>query len=374
MPEDERFCFIMEWYDPHAALIRQYYLNFFPADNTCEMYDPKNRRPFLRRVKTEVGLEDLYIGRTLNIMSRQLNCVDYGDEFTRRKLCSKMESTLGIIKPDAVSKMGQIMEMVHEAGLRVGRLKMCSLSRDEAMDFYSEHQHKGFFNSLVDFMTSGPVMAFEMRGAGGISRWRQLLGPTDSATARSENPSCIRARFGTDNTRNACHGSDSPGSAAREVEFFFPSRGARRKSTATFSDCTCCVIKPHAVAEGQAGSIISRIMQEGFEISAMSTFNLEKANAEDFLEVYKGVVSEYSGMVEELTSGPCIALEVRAQDAPNVFRKFVGPADPEIARHLRPNTLRALYGKNKLQNGVHCTDMPEDALLEVEYFFKILDS
>ena len=84
---------------------------------------------------------------------------------------------------------------------------------------------------------------------------------------------------------------------------------------------------------GQAGAIISRIMQEGFEISAMSTFYLEKANAEDFLEVYKGVVSEYSSMVEELTSGPCIALEVRAQSAPEVFRKFVGPADP-VSVHL----------------------------------------
>ena len=57
--------------------------------------------------------------------------------------------------------------------------------------------------------------------------------------------------FFSDNTRNACHGSDSPGSAAREIEFFFPSRGVCRKNTATFSDCTCCVIKPHAVAGGE---------------------------------------------------------------------------------------------------------------------------
>jgi len=78
-------------------------------------------------------------------------------------------------------------------------------------------------------------------------------------------------------------------------------------------------------------------------------------------------------MVTELTSGPCIAMEIRAQDAPRVCRELVGPADPEIARHLRPNTLRALFGKDKVKNAVHCTDLPEDGLLEVEYFFKILE-
>lgn len=68
-----------------------------------------------------------------------------------------------------------------------------------------------------------------------------------------------------------------------------------------------------------------------------------------------------------------MALEIHATDAPRTFREFCGPADPEIARHLRPATLRALYGKNKVQNAVHCTDLPDDGILEVQYFFKILD-
>jgi nucleoside-diphosphate kinase len=66
-------------------------------------------------------------------------------------------------------------------------------------------------------------------------------------------------------------------------------------------------------------------------------------------------------------------MEIRAQDAPKTFREFVGPSDPEVARRLRPRTLRALFGRTKAQNAVHCTDLPEDGLLEVEYFFKILD-
>lgn len=79
---------------------------------------------------------------------------------------------------------------------------------------------------------------------------------------------------------------------------------------------------------GLSGQIISAIMEAGFEISVLEIFHMEKANAEEFYEVYKGVVQEYGSMVSELTSGPCIAMEIRAQEAPTKFREMVGPADP----------------------------------------------
>jgi len=77
-------------------------------------------------------------------------------------------------------------------------------------------------------------------------------------------------------------------------------------------------------------------------------------------------------MVAELTRGPVLALEVTSADARATFRSACGPSDPEIAAHLRPDTLRAKYGRNKVQNAVHCTDLPEDIPLELEYFFKLL--
>lgn len=79
---------------------------------------------------------------------------------------------------------------------------------------------------------------------------------------------------------------------------------------------------------GLAGKIISSILEAGFEISMLEMFNMEKANAEEFYEVYKGVVQEYGSMVAELTSGPCLAMEIRAQNAPQAFREMVGPSDP----------------------------------------------
>jgi len=83
------------------------------------------------------------------------------------------------------------------------------------------------------------------------------------------------------------------------------------KSTAFFNNCTCCVIKPHAVANGDAGKIIDIILSEGFEISAMEMFTLDKPTAEEFFEVYKGVLPEFVSMIEHMTTGPCIVLEVR---------------------------------------------------------------
>lgn len=371
---DDRYCFIVEWYDQFAALVRKYQLMYYVRDSSVEMFDIKNHRAFLKRTKIDgLKLENLYIGATIDLFSRQISFVDYGDDFTKSRLSTQKERTLGIIKPDAMCKVGQILDTIFQSGFKVTKLKMCQLTRNEAFQFYQEHQGKTFFDKLISFMTSGPVLAFELMGVDAVNKWREMIGPTDSSDARKCAPSSLRARFGKDNTENACHGSDSPASAARELEFFFPSVGPCRRNTAKFSECTCCVIKPHAVQAGNAGKIISAIMDAGFEVSAIEMFTLEKANAEEFYEVYKGVVQEYNALVMELTSGPCIALEVRAQNAPIAFREMTGPADPEIARHLRPRTLRALFGQDKVKNSVHCTDLPEDGILEVEYFFKVLD-
>ncbi|CAM5077579.1 unnamed protein product [Natator depressus] len=374
--QDDRFAFIAEWYDPNASLFRRYELLYYPKDGSVEMYDVKNHRTFLKRTKyDDLHLEDLFIGNKVTVFSRHLSLVDYGDQYTARKLGSRKERTLALIKPDAVPKIGDLIDIIINAGLTITKAKMMVLSRKEAMDLHVDHQSKPFYNELLLFITSGPTVAMEILGDDAVSEWKKLLGPANSGVARSDAPGSIRAMFGTDGIRNAAHGPDSFASAAQELELFFPSSGGRGPAnSAKFTDCTCCIIKPHAVNEGLTGKIINAILDGGFEISALQLFNMERANVEEFYEIYKGVVAEYTEMVTELCSGPCIALEIRQLDPQKVFRDFCGPSDPEIARHLRPGTLRAIFGKNKIQNAVHCTDLPEDGLLEVQYFFKILDN
>ncbi|XP_037554217.1 nucleoside diphosphate kinase 7 isoform X1 [Nematolebias whitei] len=372
---EDRFAFLTEWFDPTAGLLRRYQLFYYPKDSSVAMYDVKNQRLFLRRTKCDdIHQEDLFVGNRVNVFSRQLNLIDYGDQYTANKLGSKKERTLALIKPDVVTKIGDVIDSIYSSNLIVTKAKMTKLTWSQAADFYVEHQSKPFFNNLVQFVSSGPVVAMELMGDEAMSIWRRLLGPADSAAARKEAPQSVRAQFGTDVIRNVGHGSDSLSAAARELEFFFPSTiGHGTSNTATFTDCTCCIIKPHAISEGLTGKILNSISAAGFEISALEMFNVDRANAEEFYEVYRGVVSEYPSMVTQLCSGPCMVLEIHGTDAPKTFREFCGPADPEIARHLRPNTLRALYGKDKVRNAVHCTDLPEDGVLEVQYFFKILD-
>ena len=373
---EERYAFLAEWYDPNAALIRKYQLLYYTKDNTCEMFDIKNKRLFLKRsVVDNMSLQDLFIGSVVNVHSRQLSIVGFGDDFTTRKLKEKKEKTLAIIKPDCISKMGEILQLVHSNGLRICNMRMVKLSIKDAQEFYREHEGKPFFDDLVRFMTEGPILVAELTGEGAVSKWRALLGPTNSAEARREAPDSIRALFGTDNTRNACHGSGSIVSAGRESEFFFGPKCSGR-STSRMQNSTLAIIKPHAVLAGITGDIIKAITSANFKILAVSLFNMEKVNAEEFYEVYKGVVAEYSSMVTELCSGPCVAMEIgsESEDVHREFRTFVGPVDPEIARHLRPQTLRALYGKDKIKNALHCTDLPDDCSLEVEYFFSILSS
>ncbi|XP_065056244.1 nucleoside diphosphate kinase homolog 7-like [Rhopilema esculentum] len=370
---DERYAFIAEWYDPNAALVRRYQLLFYPKDQTLEMYDIKNRRVFLKRSKYEsIASKDLYIGSIVNVHSRQLSLVEYGDQYTKNKLATVHSKTLAIIKPDAFARMGEIINIIQSEEFVICQAKMVQLSRREAMEFYAEHEGKPFFEGLVDFMTSGPAVAMELMAHDAIKKWRSLLGPTNTLKAREEAPGSIRAIFGSDGTRNACHGSDSGASAERESNFFFEFKKGR--NTAIFGDTTLCIIKPHAIKEQLAGKIITTIMNSEFKITALKMCHLEKANAEEFLEIYKGVVGEYSEMVSELCSGSCIVMEISYPDQPQEFREFVGPADPEIARHLRPRTLRARFGMDKIKNAIHCTDLPDDGPLEVEYFFKILDS
>ncbi|MBM13402.1 MAG: nucleoside-diphosphate kinase [Halieaceae bacterium] len=133
-----------------------------------------------------------------------------------------VERTLSIIKPDAVGKnvVGQIISRFEEAGLRVVAAKMLHLSDDVAGGFYSEHKGRSFYPDLVAFMTSGPVVVQVLEGEGAIARNRQLMGATNPQEA---DAGTIRADFAQSIDANAVHGSDSPGSAEREIAYFFAS-------------------------------------------------------------------------------------------------------------------------------------------------------
>ena len=131
-----------------------------------------------------------------------------------------IERTLSIVKPDAVAKniIGEIYSRFEKGGLTIVASKMIRLDQKKAAGFYAEHEGKPFYQSLVDYMTSGPVVVQVLEGESAIATNRALMGATDPQTA---DPGTIRADFAESVEANAVHGSDSVASAEREIAYFF---------------------------------------------------------------------------------------------------------------------------------------------------------
>ena len=131
------------------------------------------------------------------------------------------QSTLLIVKPDAVRRglIGEILARVERKGLRVEALRLTRVDRDLAQRHYAEHAEKPFYGELVDFITGGDVVVAKLGGRDAITVLRTLMGATDPAASA---PGTIRGDLGIEITENLVHGSDSPASAARELDLFFP--------------------------------------------------------------------------------------------------------------------------------------------------------
>ncbi len=131
-----------------------------------------------------------------------------------------IERTLSIVKPNAVGRnlIGAVVKLLEEGGLRVVAMRMTRLTKEQARAFYEVHQSRPFYNSLVEFMTSGPVVPMVLEGENAIQRNREIMGATDPAKAAAGT---IRRLYGENVERNAVHGSDAPETARQEIAFFF---------------------------------------------------------------------------------------------------------------------------------------------------------
>ncbi len=133
-----------------------------------------------------------------------------------------MERTLSIIKPDGVRRalVGEVIKRFEQAGIRIAAMKMLHLSREQARGFYEVHRERPFFDSLTEFMSSGPIVVMVLEGDGVIQKNRDLMGATNFKDAA---PGTIRHDFATDIEKNVVHGSDGPATAQTEIAFFFSS-------------------------------------------------------------------------------------------------------------------------------------------------------
>jgi len=131
-----------------------------------------------------------------------------------------MERTFAIIKPDATARRctGRILQRIEDAGFQIRAMKTLRLTEAEAAGFYAVHRERPFFESLTEFMSSGPIVALVLEAPDAIRKWRTLMGATDPAKA---DPGTIRKEFATSIGENATHGSDAADTAAFEIAYFF---------------------------------------------------------------------------------------------------------------------------------------------------------
>ena len=131
-----------------------------------------------------------------------------------------MERTFGIIKPDAISRRmsGKIMMKIEENGFNIIAMKKLWLTKQEASGFYTVHKGKPFFESLTDYMSSGPCIAMVLEKDNAVAAWRKLMGSTNPANAE---PGTIRKEYAVNLEKNSVHGSDAPETAAFEIRYFF---------------------------------------------------------------------------------------------------------------------------------------------------------
>ncbi len=130
---------------------------------------------------------------------------------------SVSSTTFAWVKPDAFEKADEIIAYAEAAGFTVVCSEVIAMSKAQAAEFYAEHEGKPFFDGLLSFMTSGPALALVLSRPCAVKAWRSLLGPTSTSVAQLEAPLSLRSLYGTDQTKNACHGSDSDASASRCV-------------------------------------------------------------------------------------------------------------------------------------------------------------
>jgi nucleoside-diphosphate kinase len=131
-----------------------------------------------------------------------------------------MERTLSIIKPDGVQRglIGEVVKRLEKHGLKIVAMKMIHMTKEQSRGFYAVHRERPFFESLTDFMSSGPAVVMILEGENVIARYRELMGATNYKEAAEGT---IRREFATDIEKNVVHGSDAPETAAFEISYFF---------------------------------------------------------------------------------------------------------------------------------------------------------
>ncbi|XP_053554723.1 thioredoxin domain-containing protein 6 [Bombina bombina] len=288
--------------------------------------------------------------------------------------------TVAIIKPDAVAygKADEIIMKIQEAGFEILANEERTMTESEARDFYQHRAEEEKFQELIQFMSSGPCHVLIISKPGDdedvIPTWREFIGPTDVEIAKKEKPESLRAQYGTEVLYNAVHGSNDREQASRELAFFFPNFKELHKSTdqpgARNPEKTLALIRPEILRE-RKDEVLQSIRDSGFSIAMQKEVMLTEQQVHEF---YKEHTDEdyYPALLQQMTSGPVLALALVKEHAVTHWRNLLGPVDITEAIKDAPDSLRARFTTNDTTiNQLHGSSTFEEAQKEISFFFPV---
>ncbi|XP_065844765.1 thioredoxin domain-containing protein 6-like [Oscarella lobularis] len=259
-----------------------------------------------------------------------------------------VQKTFALIRPDAArDHRGEIISKIKEAGFVIALEKEMQLTPEMVEEFYSQHKDKDWFPEFQGHMTSGPVLALGLAHEDAVEKWREMIGPKDLDQAKEEAPDSLRAQFSNpDGSFNSVHGADSTENAEKELDYFFP------------MEKTVAVIKPEAIKERE--SIVEKIREAGFDVALQKEKHLTKDLAEQFYSQHKDK-EFFNDLTEYMSEGPSLFMVLSRRDAITGWRAMIGPTDPAEAKDAQPDSLRAIFGVDKMRNAVHGSSTAEHA-------------
>ncbi|XP_069081847.1 thioredoxin domain-containing protein 6 isoform X3 [Pleurodeles waltl] len=290
--------------------------------------------------------------------------------------------TVAIIKPDAVAhgKADEIIMKIQEAGFEILANEQRTMTESEARDFYHHRAGDEKFEELVQFMASGPCRVLiiskpsKEEDEDVIPAWREFIGPTDVEVAKKEKPESLRAQYGTEVMFNAVHGSEDREQASRELAFFFPHFKAPDMATQNtrtmHPERTLALIRPEILKE-RKDEVLQSIQEAGFSIAMQKEVLLTEQHVREF---YKEHIDEdyFPALLQQMTSGPVLALALVKEKAVDHWRELLGPADISQAIAEAPVSFRAKFPpKDSPVNQLHGSSSKEEAEKELSFFFPV---
>ncbi|XP_069854710.1 thioredoxin domain-containing protein 3 isoform X1 [Dipodomys merriami] len=325
------------------------------AQPTPEMI--KHKRDSLREY-----LEQQHISQFCETENIPGNVTKFLDTFfpnLREMQAIKLQRTLALLKPDLLhERKNDVLSIINNAGFKILMQRELVLSEEEAKALCEEYENEDYYEKLIPYMTSGPSLVLVLLRENGLEYWKQLLGPKSIDDASEYVLESLCAQFATEELPiNQLYGSNSPDIAEREIEHFFPLTS------------TLAIIKPH-VSHEQREEILKLIKESGFDITMMKQLTLTK---EDTDEIYFTITEKdfYADLVKVFTEGPSLIMVLTKWNAVSEWRLLMGPVDPEEAKLLSPDSLRARYGISILKNAVHGSSNDFDATTCIDKLFEM---